>query len=66
MIDKNKHQCYQHPDEWLLTINVNTWIKKLITSKKRHINEEKKEMNDCWKQISMLATIKSIITKNKH
>ena len=35
MIDQNKHQCWQHPNELLITTNANSMTKKkLITSVK--------------------------------
>ena len=53
----------QDPNEWLLTTNVNAMKSRWITVKKRNINAEKMQINDCWKQTSNVKDLNQGLLK---
>ena len=68
MIDQNKHQYWQYPNELLIKTDVNSMNKKINPFYKRNINAESKKdkMNDSSKQTWTLTTTKLIIAQNKY
>ena len=80
MIDKNKYQCWEYPNDLLLIANNKCQFheQKINDFEKRNMNAEKKELvlktdmninnnkiNNCSKQISMLTKTKLLITEQK-